>query len=173
MSAYTEQDIANLVHRSNWEQAAQVCARDPESMASMVNCMLYGNLPARRRAAEVVRIASDTNYSSVEKHVPSIARRLAQPADDGIIRNCLHVLQFAEIPEDESGLVYDRCTELFSDPKQPAAIRVFAMTVLYKIAQPYPELLDELFDQIREQLKHPTSAGFQNRAGKILRKTWK
>ncbi|MCK5279227.1 MAG: hypothetical protein KAQ62_19445, partial [Cyclobacteriaceae bacterium] len=52
--------------------------------------------------------------------------------------------------------------------KEPVAVKVFAMTVLFNIVQVYPELSEELEISIEEQMPF-CSAGFKSRGRKVLK----
>ena len=92
---------------------------------------------------------------------------LSQERHDAVHRNILRILEDIPIPEDIEGALYDNCFQLLNNPDRAIAIRVFAMTVAFRIAKKYPDLLDEL--RLSIQLHYPYgSAGFKSRAGKIL-----
>ncbi len=83
-------------------------------------------------------------------------------------RNTLKILQFVDIPEDLLGITADICFRLLNDGKEPIAVKVFAMTVIFNIVKKYPELNEELKISIEEQMPF-ASAGFKSRGNKILK----
>ena len=59
--------------------------------------------------------------------------------------------------------------ELLISRKEPVAVKVFAMTVLYNLSQEIPEIKSELKIVLEDQLPYG-SAGFKNRGAKIISK---
>jgi hypothetical protein len=84
-------------------------------------------------------------------------------------RNVLRILQTAPLPEDIHGRLMNICFAVLEKPKEQIAIRVFAMTVLARLAKIYPELKVELKAIIDHALTQKPSPGFKNRAGKVLK----
>lgn len=52
--------------------------------------------------------------------------------------------------------------------REPVAVKVFSMTVLFNIVQVYPELSEELEISIEEQMPFG-SGGFKSRGRKVLK----
>ena len=65
------------------------------------------------------------------------------------------------------GRVFDACYNLFADPTQPVAVRVFSMTVAAKIAKNEPDLLEEL-RTVAVKYPQASTAGFRSRARRVL-----
>lgn len=76
-----------------------------------------------------------------------------------------------EIPEQQTGIVYEMVLGFWENPKEEVGIRAFSMTVLYNITDQFPELKPELKMTIESVLSEPvTSSGIQSRGKQILRK---
>ena len=84
-----------------------------------------------------------------------------------IRRNIIRLLQAHPIPKYLQGRCANLCFERLLDRKEAIAVKVFAMTVLFNISKEYTELQQELRVVLEDQLEQG-SAGFRNRAGKIL-----
>jgi hypothetical protein len=83
-------------------------------------------------------------------------------------RNVMRMFQFIDIPGNLGGLAFDKAFKLFSDTSEPVAVRVFAMTVMMKIAMKEPGLKNEVAIAIEEHLPYG-SAAYKNRAAKFLK----
>ncbi len=138
-------------------------------MAELMAYFLDENLHWRynQRAAWPLAVISDKHPQLVQAHLDALVDRLGKEGHDAVNRNISRILQDIDIPEHLEGIVYDKCYALFNNPDQAIAIRVFSMTVLFRIAKKYPEMFPELEESIRLHLPYG-SAGFKNRAGKIL-----
>jgi hypothetical protein len=99
----------------------------------------------------------------------ALIRNLKRPGlHDAVKRNTIRILQFIPIPRSLQGHATAICFDLFKNPKEPVAVRVFSMSVLGRIAEDQPELKGELKLLIEDQLPFG-SAGFISRARKVLK----
>ena len=93
---------------------------------------------------------------------------LENDVNDAVKRNTVRVLQFVDIPEEHMGKLADICFNYMGSAKEPIAVKVFSMTVLYHITLKIPELKNELLPLIEDLIPYG-SAGFQNRGRKIIK----
>jgi hypothetical protein len=87
----------------------------------------------------------------------------------GVRRSVMRMLQFAEIPKRLHGRAVNACFARLMDPNEQVAVKVFAMSVCAQIAEHNDEIARELSLVLEDQLPYG-SAGFTNRAMKILRR---
>ncbi|MCP9767729.1 hypothetical protein EGI22_07375 [Lacihabitans sp. LS3-19] len=92
--------------------------------------------------------------------------------NDGILRNGVALLTFIKIPSAKLTEVYDLCFSFLRDKKRAIAVKVFSIEVCYNIAEPFPELLEELALQIEENLmvQGDISPGIYSRGNRYLKK---
>ena len=102
-------------------------------------------------------------------YVEEMVEMLENPVHDAVPRNILRILEDIDIPEVAEGPLFDKCFGFLNDTKKPIAMRVFSMTILFRIGQKYPETLDEIAEAISIHLPQG-SAGFKNRGQKIINK---
>lgn len=76
-----------------------------------------------------------------------------------------HEMQFSE---EDSSLLIDVCFTFLNTHDTPVALKVYAMTVLFKFYLIYPELKGELTSSIESQLEY-TEGGFLSRGRKLLK----
>ena len=67
------------------------------------------------------------------------------------------------------GIVADVSFRFLSDPKEPIAVKVFSMEVLFKMAKYQPEIGRELKLIIEDQLPYSGPA-FSSRARKVMQR---
>ena len=120
-----------------------------------------------RRAAWAFGKAGEERPEWLIRHLDTMVNLLRQYSHPAIRRNIYRVLQFVEIPDTYHAVIFDQCLKELQNPGQPAAIKVFAMTVAANIVKEQPELKEELLLSIEDNLPYG-SAGFKNRAGKIM-----
>jgi HEAT repeat protein len=148
--------------------AASIAEASEEDFAALVAVLSGVDKEMARRAAWAFGKAGEKRPEWAELHMEGLLELLADKAHPALHRNIYRVLQYMEVPADYHASLFDLCLKELHDPKRPAAIKVFAMTVAANISSRQPELTTELKLSIQENIPYG-SAGFRNRAGKILR----
>ena len=97
---------------------------------------------------------------------------LKHPDSDMISRNFLGLLQEIKIPNFLEDRIYERSFKLLTQVSQPIAVKAFSMSICFKIAQKYPELLHELRMVIEDivMLYGQESGALLSRGRQILKK---
>ena len=142
-----------------------------DRFADLVACVLDEQYRLSQRAAWALRFAAERYPFLLTPHLPHMIHRIGEPkTPDAVKRNVLRILQDVDLPEDEDllGQLAEYGFQFLADPKEAVAIRVFSMSVLWKICQRIPELSDELRMTIEDHFEHGT-AGFKSRGRKILK----
>ena len=126
-------------------------------------------LPAQRAAWDV-GICAERRPALIAPYLARMVRRMQEPGVHDAVRRCVvRSLQCAEIPEGLLGRVATVCFEYLADPGAPIAVRVYAMSVLDRIARREPDLRGELILLIQQHLSVAGPA-FRARARQILGK---
>lgn len=113
------------------------------------------------------------NHKFIDPHHKTLLILMSNPElHIGVRRNIVRAYQFAPIPNEIEGELYDKCLKNINNPTEAIAVRAFSMTVCYRIVERYPELANELKVSIESTLEN-ASSGLRNRAEKILRKLQK
>jgi hypothetical protein len=94
------------------------------------------------------------------------------PDSSGIMRDGAALLQDIYIPEKLHAEVFNICLSFLQNHSRNIAEKVFSMTICYRIALLYPELLKELSLQIQENLllQGDISPGIFSRGNAVLAK---
>lgn len=86
----------------------------------------------------------------------------------GVVRSILRIFQTQPVPKKLQSFVLDKCYDFVKNPSEAIAVRAFAMTVIFNISKPYPELLNELAIVLNHLNIAEESAGIKNRAKHTL-----
>ena len=141
---------------------------DPDRFAKLVKVFLEGSYRVTQRAAWPLSDCVCNHPTLVKPHLNKILKYLDKPhIHDAAKRNTVRLLQFIDVPKALQGKTANICFEYLSSPKEPIAVKVFAMTVLANIAKENPELKNEIIPLIEDQLPYG-SAGFRSRGIKVL-----
>lgn len=120
------------------------------------------------RSCWIVDTASEEFPELLADKIPEIITGLISTKNSALKRHFTRMLCRYKIPEEYLGVVVNRCFELLV-PSEPAAVRVFAMQLLFNISQELPDLKGELICVLESLMEEGASAGFLNRSGKLLR----
>ena len=134
----------------------------------LITIFLEGPYRITQRAVWPLSYCVINHPSLIDRHYGSILKMLTKPGiHDAVKRNIMRLLQFVTVPARHQGKVIEHCFRLM-DPKEPIAVRVFAMTVLANLASQHPDLKKELKLLIQDQLPFGTAA-YLSRSKKILK----
>jgi hypothetical protein len=146
----------------------QYVGNDPERFRELMTIFLGKEYRPTQRASWAVNYCAEHHPELVKPYLAKLISLLENnDGHNAIRRNVARLLQFVEIPAKLRGRAYAACYDLVDDPKQPVAVRVFAMTVAANIARDEPDLMSELRLVCGKYLRS-ASAGFHARARKVL-----
>ena len=169
--ASDSQFIEELIAQSNSDfvnpELIQFIGNDKDLFKILMDFVFDDDWLINQRASWVVYPVIKKYPQLLNPYIQKIIDHLDKANHDSYVRNTMRLFQEIEIPEINHAKLYDYCINLISDIKQAVAIKVFAMTVCYRIAAPYPELLKELKMIIETQLPHE-KPGFKSRGRKTL-----
>ncbi|MEP7075003.1 MAG: hypothetical protein ABI878_04265 [Acidobacteriota bacterium] len=141
---------------------------DQRLFDELMGLMLSPVYRISQRAAWPVRFCVERNSKLLKPYFGELIKQLEPgEAPVAVRRNVLRLMQFAEIPKQYAGRIFDACYKLVDDPKETVAIRVFALTVAAKLAEPSPELLDEL-RLLAAKYPQAATSGFRSRVKRVL-----
>lgn len=155
--------------KANSEKIAAFIADDKGKFDLLMNLFLNGNYRITQRSAQVVNLCSQRNPELILPYLQKILINLYNPVPEAVVRNTLRILQFVEIPDDLKGIALELGFKFLDSRKAPVAIQVFAMSMIYNIAQKQPALGRELKIIIEDKMPY-SSAAFRSRGTKILDK---
>lgn len=121
------------------------------------------------RAGWIIDNATEDNPELLSPFIPEIVSEFILTQNSSLKRIFTRMVSRHEISEEFLVPTINRCFELLSSA-EPVAVRVNAMQVLFNISQREPGLKRELVLMLENQLEEGGSAGFINRAEKLLRR---
>lgn len=162
------EDLLREFSKTHTVAIARKIGANQEDFDELIKLFLGKEYRVTQRAAWVVSHCADEHPWLIEKHIEPMILNLQKPVNDAVKRNTLRVLRYVEIPEDLMGIAADICFKYLLSGKEPVAVKVHAMDVLFNITRKFPELKEELKLAIEDQMPFG-SAGFRSRGGKILK----
>ncbi|HEY0742488.1 MAG TPA: hypothetical protein VGD40_13530 [Chryseosolibacter sp.] len=151
------------------EKIIKYVGNDPSRFKMLVDVFLAGPYRVTQRAGWPLSGVAERYPQLVKPHLPELLKHLSKPGiHDSVKRNTIRLLQHVEIPKKLHGQVADICFSYLTSNEEPIAVRVFAMSVLERIARENPELKRELQIIIEDHLPF-ASAAYLSRARKVLK----
>jgi len=149
-----------------WKRAV---IADQKLFKQLYGFIYSGNHRLSWRSCWIIDNASADCPELLTDKLPEIIGALMSTKDGSLKRHFTRILSRYDIPEDYIVVLVNKCFELLL-PSEPAAVRVFAMQVLFNIAIQLPDIKGELISVIENMREEGGSAGFINRSGKLLQK---
>jgi hypothetical protein len=144
---------------------------EPSFFKPLLDVALADTNPHAQRAARIVYICSSRFPELFQPYCSQVIRQIKNKRTEGVIRNFLKII--AEVPvkltNRDKSILINLCFDYLVSKEYPAAIRVFSMQVLFNLSREIPEIGEELFRILEEQLPE-ASAGYRSRAKRILKK---
>ncbi len=122
-----------------------------------------------QRAAWIVSICADNHPELIKPWMKKMLLKTQEKnVHDAVKRNVMRILQFIEIPKSVQGLAAEIAFQFLANKNEAIAIRVFSMTVLFRLSEEEPDLKNELRLLIEENMPYEKTA-FKSRGKKILK----
>ncbi|HRH67748.1 MAG TPA: hypothetical protein PLU53_15735 [Bacteroidia bacterium] len=144
--------------RQQAEKVVQFVGTDKAKFKELMRCYLSGEKVLAQRAAMAAGYCAVEHPEMFEVYLSKILKAMVHPVHDAVVRNALQILRRVEIPESLESDVVEICFKLLTSAESPIAVKVYSMSVIRKIAQKYPELLQELMACVDAQLPYESKA---------------
>lgn len=165
-----EEQLLSEHSKRNTNFIASYIKADPNRFKDLMNLFFLGSYRVVQRAAWVMSECVDKNPELINIYWGKLIRNLKKKdVHDAVKRNTLKILENIEIPAKYQGELISVCFDFLCDKKEPVAVKVFAMSVLFKLTTQEPDLQKELRIIIEDQMPFG-SPGFKSRGSKILKK---
>ena len=142
----------------------------PKKIDELITIFLSEDIRMSQRAAWPISYIAEINPLIIEKNLNLFFTKLEQSnVHDACVRNLFRALQYINIPENMEGLIVTKAFDNLNNNKSAIAVKIFCMSILDELSNKYPDIKNELKVSIKSQFTEG-SAGFKNRATKILKK---
>ena len=122
------------------------------------------------RAMWVLGHCSDLDYDCIKPYHIKLVNNLKQKdLHNGVIRNTLRLFQKQPVPQKTESFILDKCLEYIKNPAEAIAVRAFAITVVFNIAKPYPELINELLIVLNHLSETEDGPGIRSRVKNTIK----
>lgn len=167
----TSDELLEVIN--SWENLAftiKEIENHPEHFHTLMEIALNGKSNKSWRAAWMADKIHDKNPGLLLPYIDGIIKRVKIKIDGGRLRHFLKLLSMHPIPEAEQSFFLDFCLNLLTSDKEPPAIRVHAMQILYNLSESEPDLKPEILAVIENEIELHSTPGIISRGTKLVRK---
>ena len=155
--------------KKNWQLVAGYIGHDPTRFAQLMEIYFKDVYRAVQRASQVMSHIADEHPQLLEPYLGRLITHLTEQSLDAERRNTLRIFQELPIPEEHEGELFEKALRFLKSAEEPIAVKAFAMTVLRRICEKYPDLSGEVIPAIEILVSENVSAGIVNRGNKELK----
>lgn len=167
---HLKRELSAMMTARRKAQIADLVLKRRIPLEEVVSAFLGSHYRSTQNAAWILGALGRLDSTLLIPHLRSFVRRAAQPrATDAVKRNVMRLLQFTPLPPKLHAAIASLAYQLFENRNEAVAIRVFAMTVLTRLADIYPDIRRSLGQQILDELPYG-SAAFKSRGNALLKK---
>lgn len=159
-----------IVSWENLPLIIQGITENPENIMVLAEIAFYSNHPKSWRAAWMMDKIHDKAPELIIPLIPEMIQQIKTEQSEGKKRHFLKLISLNNISAEQQGLVFDYCLKAFTSAKEPLAVRVHAMQVLFNISETEPELKPEILTLIEHEMENHSSAGIVSRGRKLVQK---
>lgn len=154
----------------NLEFIVREIGNHPDFFSVLMDIALYDTEQKSWRAAYLADKIHDNYPELLLPFIEPMIVQLRTEKNTSKKRHFLKLLSMNEIPEQHYGFLVDYCIEALTSAKEPPAVRVHTMQILYNISEKEPELKPEILAIIDHEMEYHATAGILSRGSKIAKK---
>ena len=144
MQGMTKEELWEIL--DSWENLALTIneiTNNPEYFQLLMGIALYNNEPKSWRAAYMVDKIHDDFPGLILPFLEEITTKLQTEENTRKKRHFLKLISMNEIAQNNYGFLVDYCLNALTSAKEPPAVRVHAMQILFNISDKEPGLKSE------------------------------
>lgn len=144
-------------HRATADRGAVYVGADQTRFDELFQLVQQSTYPIDMRAARVLALSAEQNPQLSLPHAAKMIQILQSTGLDGVKRGFLKMLEyvFADLSEDDKGLLIHYCFSILDNPKEAIAVRAYAINILVIAVKWFPDLAGEFIAMLEYmQEKH-------------------
>lgn len=167
----TESELLKILDSwDNIEITTLEISRNPDYFQVLISLALYSKKQRSWRAAYIVDKIHDISPELLQPFLGKMIIQLKEEKSSSKKRHFLKLISMNPIAEKHQGFLVDYCLNVLSSAKEPPAVRVHAMQILFNISENEPDLKPEILAVIEHEMKFHSTAGIISRGSKLAKK---
>ena len=127
------------------------------------------SIPHAWRAAWALAHINEKDRMLLKPYLFDVGELVVTTQNLSIKRELLKVLLLHPLPDEPSGVLLDHCLETATSALIPVGLRMYAMSMVAKYCERYPELTPEFVAVLETILAEPPSVGMKGWATRLIR----
>jgi hypothetical protein len=140
----------------------------PEAFEEAIELALLDEQPLSWRAAWLLFDCMEENDPRIKKHLKKIIKAVKSKSG-GHQREFLRILLKMDLTENQEGILFDICMNLWEDVNNIPSVRYTGFKFIVKIAKKHPELLNELSVITRDHYMQSLSSGIRHSVKRMMK----
>jgi hypothetical protein len=157
-----KQQLMAELSRRNIDLVSQWMMEEPESFPLLIDLVLAHNEKASSRAAWVLEKISERVHEPAADYLDRFIKELPNITSSSTRRTLSKVLMLHTVPVKYEGEILAYCISMMESAQEPVAVKANCMTIIFNLLPKYPELKNEMFALIEDQIPYNT-VGFKSR----------
>lgn len=167
----TKKELIELLDSwENMEVTVQEIINSPDNFQILMWIALHNKEPKSWRAAYLADKIHDIKPKLLKPFLKDMVQQLEFETNSSKKRHFLRLISMNTILKKHQGFLVDYCLNALTSSKEPPAVRVHAMQILYNISEKEPDLKPEILAVIEHEMKYHSTAGIRSRGGKLAKK---
>ena len=165
----TKEELILLI--DSWENMTYLVSeisKDVEFYNILMDIALYDLQQKSWRAAYLIDLINDEKPELLRPFLSKMTNQLLIETNESKRRHFLKLLSQNELTQEIQGLLFDFCLKIFSSSKEPVAVRVHAMQVLFNISISEPVLIPEVVALIEHEMEYHPTPGILTRGRRLI-----
>jgi hypothetical protein len=165
METPLEQILSNFYKK----EMIMYVAEHPDDFQEAISLAVSNKQPYSWRSAWLLWSCMEKDDPRIREHIPAIISAI-KSLPDGHQRELMKILQLMELEEEHEGVLFDICASIWEKIHKQPSVRYNAFITMVKIAEKYPELLNDLGFLAQTQYLETLSPGVKRGIYKMLEK---
>lgn len=167
----TEKDLLEIIDSwENLEITIQEIGNRPEYFRILFDIALYNKEQKSWRAAYMVDKIHDKFPELVIPFLKEIIQQLKVEKNSSKKRHFMKLISMNTIQPKYHGFLVETCLKALTSAKEPPAVRVHAMQILFNISEMEPDLKPEILAIIEHEMEYHSTAGIISKGSKLTNK---
>ncbi len=151
------------------EQMILFLKTHPDQFVEALELAISDKQPYSWRSAWLLWSCIEENDIRVQKYIDAILKVMPEKKD-GHLRELIKILSIMELDEDQEGLLFNICMNVWESINKGPSVRYNALVFILKIAKRHPELKGEIAFITQDQYLDTLSPGIKNSIIRMVRK---
>jgi hypothetical protein len=166
------QQLDSESSRANFDFISYIVGDNETAFSEIMHIAFHAKAPVSFRAAAVAETVCRSYPHQIVPYINTILSDYFKFNHDGVKRGLLKAIIKVDYSEEQQGQLLDLCLEIIRSNKEKVAAKSYALAILMKISEKYPDIRHEIF-LVVQTVNDQGSAGWQAAIREVSKKLCK